>query len=219
MGFYSPTTIFPGSKPITYKCRRFNPLPSRARNICFSNPSNLTRGNDKIILETNPQFNCDGPTITPLTTDVAAVKLKINALYVHWDIGRATYSTLGVVWGHRLLAPTWRTIWNDSVHPVAAASNVRKVLVLLTDGADNHIWEDHRSQACTIAKNAGIEIITIYAGFPASTVKAELEKCASPVSDDADEDDTNSFTSGTEEELEGAFETIGRRLRPLRLMH
>ena len=44
-------------------------------------------------------------------------------------------------------------------------------------------------------------------------MKTELERCASPVDVD---DDTNAFTGGTEEELEGVFETIGQRPRPLR---
>ena len=107
-------------------------------------------------------------------------------------------------------------------HPVDAAPNVRKVLVLLTDGDDNHldqniVWE-HRRQACTAAKNAGIEIISVFAGDPSRGLKDELLQCASPVGEDADEDDTNSFTGSTDEELEGAFEEIGQRLRPLRLM-
>ena len=123
--------------------------------------------------------------------------------------------------GHRLLASTWRNIWGAAVHPVDAAANVRKVLVLLTDGDDNHLGQHgaeptHRRQACTAAKDAGIEVMTVFAGVPGSALKTELEKCASPVSDG---DDTNSITATTKEELEDAFETIGRRLRPLRRMH
>ena len=72
----------------------------------------------------------------PLTTDINKINRKISNLSTG---GSATYSTLGVVWGHRLLAPTWRTIWGDAVHPVDTAPNVRKVLVLLTDGDDNHL--------------------------------------------------------------------------------
>ena len=105
------------------------------------------------------------------------------------------------------------------MHPVDAASNVRKMLVLLTDGDDNHldqnIVRDHRRKACTAAKDAGIEIITVFAGDPSRDLKDELLRCASPVGEDAD---TNSFTGETQEELEGAFETIGQRLQPLRLM-
>ena len=75
---------------------------------------------------------------------------------------------------------------------------------------------DHRRKACTAAKDAGIEIITIFAGDPSRDLKDDLLACASPAGEDAD--DTNSFTGETEAELEGAFETIGQRLRPLRLM-
>ena len=214
MGFYSPTVGYPQTSPISYPCRQADPLPPKP-NECFYNPSGFTEADDKIYFQ-QPQFNCYHSEIVPLTTDVAKIKQKISALRAG---GAATYSTLGAVWGHRLLAPTWRSIWSDaSVHPVDVAPNVRKVLVLLTDGSDNHlegnIVRSHRSQACTEAKDAGIEVITVFAGVPGSSLKTELLKCASPA---ADADDTNSFTGTTSEELEGAFETIGQRLRPLRL--
>ena len=207
MGFYSPTTTYPRDNSISFACRA-------DQWGCFDR--NGVTGSRK-----SAQFNCPSmPTIMPLTTDVGRIKQRISDLGAG---GSATYSTLGVVWGHRLLAPAWRDIWSDAaVHPVDAAPNVRKVLVLLTDGDDNHldqniVWE-HRRQACTAAKNAGIEIISVFAGDPSRGLKDELLQCASPVGEDADEDDTNSFTGSTDEELEGAFEEIGQRLRPLRLM-
>ena len=217
MGFYSPTTWGPHYTPISYPCRRTDPLPAKP-NECFYNPSGLTNEDDKIYFQ-QPQYNCHVPAIAPLTTDADEIKRKIDALR---DSGSATYSTLGAVWGHRLLAPAWRKTWGDAVHPVDAASHVRKMLVLLTDGDDNHlpqdIVQDHRRKACTAAKAAGIEVVTVYAGVPGSRLKSELEKCASPVSTGTDQDDPNSFTAKTEEELEDVFDTIGQRLRPLRLV-
>ena len=206
MAFYSPTTTYPRDHAISFACHD-------NQWGCFD-PDGVT-GSRK-----SAQFNCrDMPTIMPLTTGVEKIQQKISGL---GEGGPATYSTLGVVWGHRLLAPAWRTIWNDAVHPVNAASHVRKVLVLLTDGDDNHLDQNivrkHRSDACTAAKDAGIEIITVFAGDPSRDLKDELEKCASPVGEDANADDTNSFTGTTQAELEGAFETIGQRLRPLRLV-
>ena len=211
MGFYSPTTTYPRDSPISFACHE-------NQWGCFD-PADTT-GSRK-----QAQFNCSSmPSITPLTTDVGRIKQRIAGLR---EGGPATYSTLGVMWGHRLLAPAWRTVWNDAVHPVDTSADVRKVLVLLTDGGDNHldrkfVW-DHRRRACTATKDAGIEIITVFAGNPSSGEKDELLACASPVdqsgtpgSDGTDgESGTNSFTGTTGEELEGAFEEISRRLRPL----
>ncbi len=217
MGFYSPTPAYPRDKPISLQCDQTDPIsnrPSGKKDECFTGS-----GHAATYRQWSSQFNCGVSTIMPLTTNINAITSKIRSLGAG---GSATYSTLGVVWGHRLLAPAWRTIWGDAVHPVNAASNVRKVLVLLTDGDDNHLDQNvvwaHRRQACTVAKNAGIEIITVFAGDPSRGLKDELLACASPVGDAADEDDTNSLTGGTEEELEDAFEEIGERLRPLRLM-
>ena len=216
MGFYSPAVAYPEDMPISLQCDEEDPIsnrPSGKKDECFTGTGHAA------IYKQTPQFNCSIREIVPLTTAIEDIRQKIDTLS---DSGSATYSTLGVVWGHRLLAPAWRTIWNDAVHPVNAASHVRKVLVLLTDGDDNHlassIVRKHRSDACTAAKDAGIEIITVFAGDPSRGLKDELEKCASPVGEDADEDATNSFTGTTQEELEGAFETIGQRLRPLRLI-
>ncbi len=214
MGFYSPTPTYPRDSPISLQCDQADPIsnrPSGKKDMCFRGTGHAETSKQAA------QFNCSVQEIMPLTTDISIINSKISSLGAG---GSATYSTLGVVWGHRLLSPDWRNIWGDAVHPVDAASNVRKMLVLLTDGDDNHldqniVW-DHRRKACTAAKDAGIEIITVFAGTPGSSLKDELLACASPV---ADEDDTNSFTGETQEELKDAFEEIGRRLRPLRLMH
>ena len=100
-----------------------------------------------------PQFSCPEtlPTISPLTTDSSVILEQIENLQPTSDKyagnSPATYSALGVIWGHRLLAPTWRTIWGENaVHPIDPATldqtqypeGMHKVLVLLTDGDDSH---------------------------------------------------------------------------------
>lgn len=205
MGFYTPT-INDVRRPVSYEC---HPDPD-AQYQCYSDQTHSRHR--------PPQDECPQsmPVITPLTSEVATLQHRIDQLRVS---GAATYSTLGVVWGHRMLAPAWRTVWDDPVYPQDAASNVRKVLVLLTDGEDNQlgngtVQREHRRQACDAAKAAGIEVMTIFVGSPQGGTRRELEWCASPGGEDA----TNAFTGETEEELEGVFEEIGRRIRPLRLV-
>ena len=218
MGFYSPIASYPRDMPISYLCRRTDPLPS-SPNECFHNPSGLTPENDKIYLQ-RPQFNCGLRTILPLTTDTAAVKRKIDTLS---DGGSATYSTLGVVWGHRLLAPTWRNIWGDATHPVDKAEGVQKAIVLLTDGDDNHldpvIVRAHRNKACTAAKNAGIKVFTI-AAMERSRVgelAGALRRCSSQADDP---DGTYVFVNNTTpDDLKGAFQEIGRQLARFRRVY
>ena len=84
-------------------------------------------------------------------------------------------------------------MWGDAVHPVDPAepehADVRKVLVLLTDGEDNVCWPydsmrvmdpscgtgvaTSRAAACEAAKDDGIEIFVIAAMEP-SRVGREL---------------------------------------------
>ena len=75
MGFYSPTTRAPYRVPISYPCRRTDPLPPERENPneCFYNPSGLTPAADKIYFQ-QPQYNCSVPTIMPLSTNVAEIK-------------------------------------------------------------------------------------------------------------------------------------------------
>ncbi len=218
MGFYSPTGAYPRDMPISYLCRRTDPLPS-SPNECFYNPSGLTNQNDKIYFQT-PQFNCGVPTILPLTTDIDAAKRKIDSLS---DRGSATYSTLGVVWGHRLLAPAWRDIWGGATHPMDQTEGLQKALVLLTDGDDNHldrnIVKEHRNDACTAAKNAGIRVFTI-AAMDRSRVgelAGDLERCSSQADDPGGQ---YVFVNNTSPgDLQGAFQQIAQQLSRFRRVY
>ena len=125
--------------------------------------------------------------VKPLATDRAAIDGAIDDLR---GIGQMTHSAVGVQWALRLLAPSWREVWGHAVHPVdtseSAYADVRKVLVLLTDGEDNigggAAMADVRSHACADAKEDGIEIFVVAAMEPkhvGGALARSLGECAS----------------------------------------
>ena len=76
-----------------------------------------------------PDFGCDVQPISPLSTDFAALKAKVNSLVAMGS----TNTFEGAAWG-------WRTLTADAPFTEGApASNtiVKKTLVLLTDGTNN----------------------------------------------------------------------------------
>ena len=175
-----------------------------------------------------PQFSCPEtlPTISPLTTDSSEILEQIKNLQPTSDKyagnSPATYSALGVIWGHRLLAPTWRTIWGENaVHPIDPATldqtqypeGVLKVLVLLTDGEDSHlsasVQENHFDTACTAAKNAGIKVFVVAAMRANETLEDRLEQCSSQADDPTG---TYVFVNNTTPEaLRSAFQQIAQQ--------
>lgn len=85
-----------------------------------------------------PNFHCTHSPLMVLTSSRSEVEVALDALY---DTSRSpslwggvTMAHLGITWGRRMLAPSWRAVWGDSIHPVDAGDDVTKVLVLLTDG-------------------------------------------------------------------------------------
>ena len=150
-------------------------------------------------------------TIMPLTTDIDAAKRRVRNLQA---AGSETYSTLGLVWGRRLLAPSWNQVWGGGDHPLPQGADVQKALVLLTDGEDNHIGgsendavREHRDTACTAAKDEGITVFTIAAmnaeRYP--RLKDDLIKCASKPA-------YAFINNSTPEALETAFQDIAAQL-------
>ena len=105
MGFYTPR-VNDLNRSVSFQCEDARTLAS----VLTSD-------------RTHPQFalaqqECPAatPPILPLTSAVTTVKQQISGLGAS---GTATYSTLGLTWGHRLsLRPAWRCIWGAAVHPV-----------------------------------------------------------------------------------------------------
>ena len=188
--------------------------------------------NYKSILLVDAQDGCeDDSTILPLSTDPDTVRSAIDSLDA---IGGYTYSALGVLWGHRLLLSSWKGASGGSgAHPVdpggSDADKVRKAIVLLTDGDDTQCGFNNpgcdgtsrlgvaRSDACTAAKAAGIEIFVVAAVDPdkvSSGLKTGLENCSSK---DDNPDGTYVFlNNATTANLEAAFADIAHQLRSLR---
>ncbi|MDE0049718.1 MAG: VWA domain-containing protein [Rhodospirillales bacterium] len=179
------------------------------------------------------RFCSDDPaTILPLTTDATNVKDAIDNLK---PVGHATNSALGVLWGQRLLTHSWKGVWGDSVHPVDPTSEestgARKAIVLLTDGEDNVCGYADRScthtdvaiareTACTIAKNAGIEVFVIAAMHPDQVNEAlgtSLKACSSQT--DNPEGEYVFLNNSDDADLEAAFADIANQLKVFRRVY
>lgn len=228
MNFYTHDTTYPEDQYVSYTCQSYTRSQSKARGgeepMCYD-IDRVPRGQricgDGDIQpdgpwRLHPQDNCRGAVITPLDSDLSAVRRAIRSLRVS---GSATYSSVGIAWGIRLLAPSWRDVWGHPVHPMDADSKAQKVIVLLTDGEDNHLGgaRAHRQLACTAAKNEGITIFVIAAMHPRDvqgTLARELRACSSQADDP---DGTYVFlNNSTPENLRGAFAEIARQLVSLK---
>ena len=138
-----------------------------------------------------------------------------------------TYSTMGLIWGRRLLTPEWRSVWGGEVHPVdpsdESSLGVRKAIVLLTDGEDNYnalVGAPDRSAACTAAKRAGIEIFVVAALNPAyitTSYTRGLRDCSSQ--DDHPDRKYVFLDNRTTTDVEEAFREIARQLAVVRRTH
>ncbi len=157
---------------------------------------------------------CNSP-LTRLGNDFTALSGQIDAQVAVGD----TYVPGGLLWG-------WRTLshnppFADGVDP-AAKPDIRKILVLMTDGQntrsatapshDGSVAADANSltaELCTSIKEAGVTIYTVsFAVTDADTVSL-LSGCASnPI---------NAYNADNAAELEQAFESIGGAIVALRL--
>ena len=230
MNFYTHDTTYPESQYVSYACQSYTRGESNRRGgeepLCYDldRVRSGQRCRDGDIQSdgpwrVHPQDNCGGAEVMPLNPNLSAVRTTIRNLRA---AGAATYSSAGIAWGLRLLASSWRDVWGHAVHPMDSASDVQKVMVLLTDGEDNHFSDawTHRRQGCTTAKSQGIIVFTIAAMHPnnvGGNMARELRRCSSQADDP---DGTYVFlNNATPEALRGAFSEIGRQLVSLRRTH
>ena len=220
--------IFPSLHGTAYRCLSA-PLPGNfLYQACYGANAAQVSG---VFGDTAPQRDCGSavPSILPLTTDRGEIDAAIDALR---PVGNRTYSSLGVLWGQRLLSHGWRRVWGGDVHPVDAVSGAnagtRKVIVLLTDGEDNPCGLHDplcttngvgipRETACSAAKAEGTEIFVVAAMAPRNVSGALARSLRACSSADGRDDGTYVFVNNSDAaSLQVAFAEIAKELRILR---
>jgi Flp pilus assembly protein TadG len=149
--------------------------------------------------------------IMPLSNDKDALKASIDGYSANgWTAGH-----LGVAWGWYMLSHDWHDLWPVASRPNPPSANVRKIVVIMTDGDYNTQYRNgmsSQSQAaelCTAMK-AGVTVYTIGFGTGMSqTAKDALKACATS--------ETHYFSAEDGDQLRDAFRTIAISLTQLRL--
>ena len=168
--------------------------------------------------------SCPKQEIVALTDDSKKVTKALNKM----EAQNCTYIPSGLAWGYRLLSPGGPFTEGESYDP--DNREPRKVLVLLTDGANTmspanfplHTpaagcsgWasvaksNDYVTELCNNVKKQKIEIFTIAFDVSDNGIKTILEGCASGPSNYFDADDTT--------ELEQTFAALTESFQNLRI--
>ncbi len=219
--------IYPAEYGVSYDCQDA-PLPvSLRRQECYGPPG---RGNSPHVRSgMGAQRRCEPgkPSILPLSTEQTDIVDYIDGLVPG---GSNTHSGLGLLWGQRLLTPEWRDAWGDNAHPVDRASNVRKAIVLLTDGEDTQCGNGNtdcsatrlgydRADACDAVKDAGSEIFVVAAMAPGE-VSGDFGTALTDCSSQGDFPGTYAFLNNSDSTaLRAAFTNIARQLRSVRRVY
>lgn len=148
-----------------------------------------------------------------LGNDQTALNAAIDALTPNGE----TYIAPGLLWGWRLLSPN--PPFADGL-PIGSA---KKILVLMTDGANTHSasYPDHNNtdvaasnsklvNVCAAVKAAGITLYTIAFQVSDATIQSVLSQCATGV--------PYYYNAQTNADLQAAFNSIGAQLTNLRLV-
>lgn len=143
---------------------------------------------DKVI---NNGSSCrPGAIITPLTSDKALLKSRIDA----FPTTGMTAGHLGTQWAWYLISPKWSSIWPMASEPKAYSMvnetnsdgrpKLFKIAILMTDGSYNKQYSGHSSttqarEICTKMKAAGVTVYTVgFAISVGSSPDLTTQQCA-----------------------------------------
>lgn len=156
-----------------------------------------------------------GSEVLRLTKDRSTIDAAIDGLTAGGD----TFIPAGLLWG-------WRTLSPDAPYADATSSTAqnaaRKVLVLMTDGANTRSpnYPDHEgydaasantlmAETCAAIKAAKITVYTVAFNVTDQAAKDRLTACASSAS--------QFFDAPSASELKAAFEAIGKAMAAIYL--
>jgi Flp pilus assembly protein TadG len=174
---------------------------------------------------------CPSSEVMALSDNPERLKRHVGDFFA-WG---STAGHIGVAWGYYMLSEKWRDrAWRGNENPARYGDGVKKIAVLMTDGAfntyytgngrDANPWKgyedesaDHAVKLCADMKAAksGNPGITIYSIAFKAGREAEnmMRNCASP---DAGQS-VHYFDADNEEELREAFQAIAIDITKLRL--
>jgi Flp pilus assembly protein TadG len=169
--------------------------------------------------------------IIPLTSDKTLLQNKI----AQFSAVGATSGAASTAWSWYMLSPKWNSVWTGTSQPgpysdvTATQSNgapvLRKVAVLMTDGAfnafrsskeqDAAIISNHAKQLCAKMKEQHIEIFTV--GFALDALTGTQRPIAEDMLKSCGTDLSHFYSSLTVPELQAAFRDIAVKVTPIRL--
>jgi len=240
------SSINPGCSNFTFTSANYT-TETRALSTCVTErtgtyayadiaPSVALVGRNYPTPSNNP---CPGATITPLSSDRAALKAQINAL----SVGGSTAGQIGFAWGWYMVSPNFGYLWPAATQRPAPynSKDLMKVVVLMTDGAFNTPYckgviakdagsgsggaSDHINclatngdpftqtrKLCDAMKNPALNLTIFTVGFDVgdSSAISMLRYCAT--------DAAHVYFPANGSELKTAFKSIAQEISSLRIV-
>lgn len=165
-----------------------------------------------------PNYQCNEAYVVPLTSDVDYLKEEIRDLEAYGY----TYGNLGMVWGYRMLSPSFPfqegapfddLIWQKVVVMMTDGNNTMNTNYSAYGGTRTHNvsvsdLNNRFEEVCTEMKRQGIQIYTVtFSGGVSGSTKGYYERCAS--------NPTKYFDAPSQDDLVSTFEQISKELSNL----